>query len=213
MQACTDDTLLRIAVLVSGSGSNLQAIIDAIEAQKLNAHIALVIASNPRAYGIVRASQAGIKTLSLDKTVYEDALAADAIIAQALQEEEVDLVVLAGYMRKVTPLLLARYPQRIINLHPALLPSFKGAHAIEDAYNAGVKMTGITIHFIDEEYDRGPIIAQRACAIEEGMSLDALEEAIHALEHELYPEVIQYFAKGKVHYDAETNKVSLTTTR
>ena len=106
---------------------------------------------------------------------------------------------MAGYMRMVHAPLLASYPNRVVNLHPALLPSFRGAHAIQDAYDRGVKVTGVTVHFANEEYDKGPIIAQRALAVEEGWSVDELEEHIHAIEHELYPEVIGWLAAGRVH--------------
>ncbi|MBQ9059475.1 MAG: phosphoribosylglycinamide formyltransferase [Atopobiaceae bacterium] len=190
---------LRLGVLISGSGTNLQAIIDAIEEGALDARIEIVISSRPSAYGLVRAEQAKIKTMALNKDTYSDPEAADRLIVKALQEAQVDYVVMAGYMRMVRTPILEAFPNRVLNLHPALLPSFKGAHAIDDAYAYGVKVTGITVHFANEDYDCGPIIAQRALSVEEGWSANQLEEHIHELEHKLYPEVLQMLAEGRIH--------------
>ena len=117
---------------------------------------------------------------------------------------------MAGYMRKVTNEVLDAFPDRIVNLHPALLPSFKGAHAIEDAFNFGVKVTGITVHFANEDYDKGPIIAQRAVEVRESDTLDSLEERIHEAEHALYPEVLSWLAAGRVQIDPETRTVHIS---
>lgn len=192
---------LRVGVLISGSGTNLQAIIDAIADGSLNAEIVLVVSSRPGVAGIERAERAGIPVLVMERSDYDDPIAADATIADALTQAGAEYVLMAGYMRMVREPLLAAFPNRIVNLHPALLPSFKGAHAIDDAYNYGVKVTGITIHFADDKYDCGPIIAQRALAVEEGWSLEELEEHIHELEHELYPEVVRLLADGRVSVD------------
>ncbi len=190
---------LKIGVLISGSGTNLQALIDRIADGSLNASIELVVSSRPSAYGLKRAEEAGIQTLTLSREIYADPIAADEVIAAALLERGCEYVVMAGYMRMVRPPLLATFENRVVNLHPALLPSFVGAHAIDDAFERGVKVTGITVHFANEVYDNGPIIAQRALAIEEGWDVDTLEEHIHELEHELYPQVIQMLAEGRVH--------------
>ena len=190
---------LRIGVLVSGSGTNLQAIIDRIAAGELNASIELVVSSRPSAYGLKRAEAAGIQTLTLSKEVYADPVQADEIIAAELRAHGVEYVIMAGYMRKVHDPILAAFPNRVVNLHPALLPSFPGAHAIADAYARGVKVTGVTVHFANADYDAGPIIAQRALAVEEGWTVDELEEHIHRIEHELYPEVVGLLADGRVH--------------
>ncbi len=190
---------LKIGVLISGSGTNLQALIDRIADGSLNATIELVVSSRPSAYGLKRAEEAGIQTLTLSREIYADPEAADEVIAAALKERGVEYVVMAGYMRMVREPLLATFENRVVNLHPALLPSFVGAHAIDDAFNRGVKVTGITVHFANEVYDNGPIIAQRALAIEEGWDVDMLEAHIHELEHELYPQVIQLLAEGRVH--------------
>ena len=189
---------LNIAVLLSGSGTNLQAIIDAIAAGTLNARIVHVVSSRPDAYGIERAQAAGIPVTVLNREAYADREAADARIVETLQAAGAEYVVMAGYMRMVTPVMLNAFPDRVLNLHPALLPSFKGAHAIQDAFEAGVKVTGVTVHFANEEYDKGPIVAQCAVPVREGDTLDTLEERIHGVEHELYPEVLRWIAAGRV---------------
>ena len=199
---------LKIGVLLSGSGTNLQAIIDAI-AGGLPTDIVLVVSSRPDAYGIERARAAGIPTLVMNREKYADVLAADAQIVEALQEAGAEYVVMAGYMRKVTSVMLDAFPNRVLNLHPALLPSFKGAHAIADAFNAGVKVTGVTVHFANADYDKGPIVAQRAIAVAENDTLDTLEAKIHDVEHVLYPEVIGLIAEGRVAVDPSTNKVRI----
>ena len=181
---------LRIGVLISGSGTNLQALIDRIADGSLNEQIALVVSSRPGVAGIERAQAAGLPLLVMEKSEYADPLAADEKIAAALTEAGCEYVIMAGYMRMVREPMLKAFPNRIVNLHPALLPSFKGAHAIQDAYDYGVKVTGVTVHFADDKYDCGPIIAQRPIAVEEGWTVDELE---------LYPEVVGLLAAGRVH--------------
>ena len=205
-----DDAPLKIGVLLSGSGTNLQAIIDRIADGSLNAEIALVVSSRPGVKGIERAEAAGLPVLVMEKSEYAaDAEAADAKIAAALTEAGCEYVIMAGYMRMVRTPLLEAFPNRIVNLHPALLPSFKGAHAIQDAYERGVKVTGVTVHFANADYDCGPIIAQRPVIVREGMTCDELEVAIHEVEHELYPATIQLLAEGRVHVQPD-GKVSIT---
>lgn len=189
---------LRLGVLISGSGTNLQAIIDAIAAGTLDAQIALVVSSRPSALGLKRAEKAGIQTLTLSKETYADPIVADEVIASELYQAGVDYVIMAGYMRMVHAPLLATFPNRVVNLHPALLPSFPGAHAIQEAYDRGVKVTGVTVHFANACYDAGPIIAQRPVAVREGWTVDQLEAAIHEVEHELYPDVLRLLAAGRV---------------
>ena len=189
---------IRLGVLLSGSGTNLQAIIDRIEQGTLDASIELVVSSRMDAYGLKRAEKHGLQTLTLSKELYADPLVADEVIATELKMHQVDYVIMAGYMRKVHAPVLDSYPNRVVNLHPALLPSFKGAHAIEDAYNYGVKVTGVTVHFANDQYDCGPIIAQQALVVKEGWTVDELEEHIHAIEHELYPNTIQLLSEGRV---------------
>lgn len=192
---------MKIGVLISGGGSNLQAIIDAIDSGKLHARIVRVISSNPDAYGLTRAQKAGIPTCSLSKEIYQDPAVANEVIATEFIHAGAEHIVMAGYMRKVTEEVLDTFPDRVINLHPALLPSFVGAHAINDAFESGVKITGVTIHFANAEYDKGPIIAQESVPILEGDSLDDLEKRIHETEHELYPEVLELIACGRVSID------------
>lgn len=196
---------IRLGVLISGSGTNLQAIIDRIAAGTLDAEVAIVISSRPSAYGLKRAEAAGIQTMSLSKEVYADPITADEVIASTLVREKVDYVIMAGYMRMVHAPILRTFQNRVVNLHPALLPSFKGAHAIQDAFDYGVKVTGVTVHFADDRYDCGPIIAQRALPVQEDWDVDTLEAHIHEIEHELYPDTIQMLAEGRVH--VEGNKV------
>ena len=189
---------LKIGVLISGSGTNLQALIDRIADGSLNATIELVVSSRPSAFGLKRAEEAGIQTLTLSKEIYADPIAADEVIAHELLAHGVEYVIMAGYMRMVRAPLLVSFPNRIVNLHPALLPSFPGAHAIDDAYQRGVKVTGVTVHFANAAYDAGPIIAQRALPVEEGWDVEELEAHIHEIEHELYPHVVQLLADGRV---------------
>lgn len=196
---------IKLGVLLSGSGTNLQAIIDRIDAGTLDAQIAIVISSRPSAYGLKRAEAAGIQTMTLSKEIYADPMTADEVIASALKREGVDYIIMAGYMRMVHAPILRAFENRVVNLHPALLPSFKGAHAIQDAYDYGVKVTGVTVHFADDKYDCGPIIAQRALVVEEGWDVDTLESRIHDIEHELYPDTIQLLSEGRVR--VEGNKV------
>lgn len=190
---------IKLGVLISGSGTNLQALIDAIAAGKLDASIELVVSSRPSAYGLKRAEAAGIQTLTLSKEIYADPMVADEVIATELRRAGVDYVLMAGYMRMVHDPILASFPNRVVNIHPALLPSFKGAHAIQDAFDYGVKVTGVTVHFANSDYDCGPIIAQRPVEVEEGWTVDQLEARIHEIEHQLYPHVAQLLAEGRVH--------------
>ena len=200
---------IKLGVLLSGSGTNLQAIIDAIDAGKLDATIELVVSSRPDAYGLKRAEAAGLQTLTLSKETYEDPFVTDMVIATELKRYNVDYVVMAGYMRKVGVPILNTFPNRVLNLHPALLPSFRGAHAIQDAYEYGVKVTGVTVHLANADYDRGPIIAQRPVVVEEGWTVEQLEESIHQVEHQLYPEVLQLFAQDKVHVEGQKVRIEL----
>ena len=200
---------IKLGVLLSGSGTNLQAIIDAIDAGKLDATIELVVSSRPDAYGLKRAEAAGLQTLTLSKETYEDSFVADMVIATELKRYNVDYVVMAGYMRKVGVPILNTFPNRVLNLHPALLPSFRGAHAIQDAYEYGVKVTGVTVHLANADYDRGPIIAQRPVVVEEDWTVDQLEEAIHQVEHQLYPDVLQLFAQDRVHVEGQKVRIEV----
>lgn len=192
------DRALNIGVLISGSGTNLQAIIDAIEDGSLNCRIVKVLSSRPDAYGLERAKAAGIPTVAFNRELYADPQLADQLIVGEMRGAGAEYLVMAGYMRMVREPLLKAFPDRILNLHPALLPSFKGAHAIQDAFDAGVKVTGVTVHFANAEYDKGPIIAQRAVEVREDDTVETLEARIHEVEHELYPDVLRLLAAGRV---------------
>jgi len=198
---------LKIGVLISGSGTNLQAIIDAIAAGKVNAQIVKVLSSRPDAYGLKRAEEAGIPTVALNRDVYKNAGAANKMIADEMLEAGAEYLVMAGYMRMVGAAVLDAFPDRVVNLHPALLPSFVGAHAIQDAFDAGVKVTGVTVHFANAEYDKGPIIAQKAVPVREGDTVDDLEARIHAVEHKIYPKVVGWLADGRVSIDENRHVV------
>ena len=201
---------LKVGVLLSGSGTNLQAIIDAVDGQGLLVEIVQVVSSRPDAYGIERARAVGIPTLVLNREAYADPEAADARIVETLREVGAEYVVMAGYMRKVTSVMLEAFPNRVLNLHPALLPSFKGAHAIKDAFEAGVKVTGVTVHFANEDYDKGPIVAQEPVRVLEGDTLESLEARIHEVEHELYPRVLGLIADGRVAVDEASGTVLIS---
>jgi phosphoribosylglycinamide formyltransferase 1 len=191
---------LKVGVLLSGSGTNFQAIIDEVAAG-LPVEVVQVVSSRPDAYGIERARAAGIPVLVMNREAYADPDAADARIVETLQAAGAEYVVMAGYMRMVTPVMLKAFPSRVLNLHPALLPSFKGAHAIADAFAAGVKVTGVTVHFANEDYDKGPIVAQEPVRVLESDTEETLEARIHEVEHELYPRVLGWIAAGKVSVD------------
>ena len=205
--AKADRASLKIGVLISGSGTNLQAIIDAIDAGKVNAQVVLVLSSRPDAYGLQRAEAAGIPTVALNRDVYADVHAANQRIADEMRAAGAEYLVMAGYMRMVGAEVLDAYPDRVVNLHPALLPSFVGAHAIQDAFEAGVKMTGVTVHFANAEYDKGPIIAQKAVPVKEGDTIEKLEARIHKAEHKLYPKVVGWIADGRVSLDENRHVV------
>ncbi len=187
----------RFAVFASGNGSNLQAIIDALKKKKIRADLVVVVSDNKDAFALKRALKAGIITVVVDRKKFNSRVAMDKAIIAELKSFSVDFIVLAGYMRILSPYFVKKYRNKILNIHPALLPAFKGGHAIKDAFEAGVKKTGVTIHFVDEKVDHGPIIAQKALAIRKKDTLATLEARIHKLEHALYPKVIDAFARGR----------------
>lgn len=193
-------TPLRLGVLASGRGSNLQAIIDAIEAKVLDATIVLVVSNKKDAIALERANRHGIRGLFLDpKSVAGEPdlrRAYDEKILEVLKKHEVQLVLLAGYMKIVTTVLIDAYQWRMMNIHPSLLPSFPGLHAQQQALDAGVKVSGCTVHFVTEGVDQGPIIVQTAVPVNENDSVDALSARILEQEHRLYPRAIQLFAEG-----------------
>ncbi len=186
----------RIGVLLSGRGSNLQSIIDAIASGQLAATIAVVVSNRSDAAGLLRAREAGIEALCLDHRQYADRHAYDRAIIEVLKARDVALVCLAGFMRLVGPTLLEAFPQAILNIHPSLLPSFPGVDAQQQALNHGVRVTGATVHLVTSELDNGPIVAQAAVPVLDDDTRDTLAARILIEEHKLYPEAIRTMLDG-----------------
>jgi phosphoribosylglycinamide formyltransferase-1 len=190
--------VITLGVLISGTGTNLQAILDAVRERRLDAKVGVVLSNVPSAKGLERARDAGVPTAVVDHKAYAARPSFDAEIVGVLRAHGVEVVVLAGFMRLVTPTLLDAFPNRIVNLHPALLPAFPGAHAQAQAIAYGVKIAGCTVHLVDAGTDTGPVIAQAAVPVEEGDDEEALRARILVQEHRLLPEVLQWFAEGSV---------------
>jgi phosphoribosylglycinamide formyltransferase-1 len=190
--------MLTIAVFISGSGSNLQSIIDNIEKGLVSARIAVVISNEPDAYGIERAKKHGIRAAVVNHRDFSTRHAFEDAIHALLEKDPVDLICLAGFMRVLTPDFLRRYPQKIINIHPALLPSFAGTHGQKDAHDYAVKFSGCTIHFVDEGVDTGPIIIQAVVPVLPDDTVETLQKRILAQEHKIYPQAIQFIAEGRI---------------
>jgi phosphoribosylglycinamide formyltransferase-1 len=193
---------LALGVLVSGTGTNLQAILDAIAARTLDARVAVVVSNVPGAGALDRGRRSGADAVVVDHTDYADRNAFDEAVLEVLRAHDVELVVLAGFMRLLGPVLLEAFPMRIVNVHPALLPSFPGVHAQKDALDHGVRVTGCTVHFVDAGTDTGPIVAQAAVPVLDGDDVDTLRRRILAREHELLPRVLQWIAEGRVALEA-----------
>ncbi len=191
----------RLGVLISGSGTNLENIARRIEEGSLPARIAVVISDVEGAYGLVRARRFGLEALFVDPGSFPDRASFDRELIRILEDHRVDLVVLAGYMRLVGPEFVAAFRNRVMNIHPALLPSFPGTSGVADALNYGVKVTGVTVHFVDEGLDTGPIILQEAVPVLPGDDEETLHQRIHEVEYRLYPEAIRYFCEGKLRVD------------
>ena len=204
-------TTLRLGVLASGRGSNLQAIIDAIEAKTLDATIALVLSNKNDAMALERAKRHRIKGIFLDPKFVagkpDPRRAYDEKILEVLNEHDVQLVLLAGYMKIVTAVLIDAYQWRMMNIHPSLLPSFPGLHAQRQALDAGVKVSGCTVHFVTEGIDEGPIIVQAAVPVNENDSVASLSARILELEHQLYPRAIQLFVEGMLAVEGRKAKI------
>lgn len=190
--------MLKIGVLASGRGSNLQAIIDEIEAGKLNAIIKILIVDNPSAYAIERAKRHGIEYLIIRLKDYASRDDFFKKIADELKKRDVELVVLAGFMKIVGKPLIDAFPWRIMNIHPAILPAFPGLHGQRQALEYGVKISGCTVHFVDEGVDTGPIIIQAAVPVTPNDTEETLSERILRLEHRIYPEAIRLFSEGRL---------------
>lgn len=189
---------LKIGVLASGNGSNLQAIIDRCERGELPAEVVCVITNRADAYALERAKKHGIRSLHLSHKEFNGREAYDTAVVQELQTCGVELVVLAGFMRIITKVLLDAFPQAVMNIHPALLPSFPGLDAQQQALDHGALITGCTVHFVDEGCDTGPIIIQAAVPVLAGDTVQTLSQRIHAQEHRIYPEAIRLYAEGRL---------------
>lgn len=189
---------MKFAVFASGNGSNLQAIIDAVKSGEIKAELALVFSNNRKAFALKRAQEAGIKTLFLDRKDYATPQSYDRDIVIHLKDAGIDFIVLAGYMKILSAFFIKKYPNKVLNIHPSLLPSFKGMRGIKDAFTYGAKVTGVTIHFVDEKMDHGAIIEQESLKIQDRDTLSTLTEKIHALEHKMYTKVISQFVDGKL---------------
>jgi phosphoribosylglycinamide formyltransferase 1 len=187
---------LRVGVLASGRGSNLQAILDATRLPQFPARVVVVIADRERAMALERAAGAGVPAVFLDPKAYGDREAYDAALLACLDEHGVELVCLAGFMRILGAAFVRRLRGRLINIHPSLLPAFPGLHAQRQALDHGVKVAGATVHFVDEGVDTGPIIAQASVPVRDDDTEDSLSERILVQEHRLYPDVIRRFAEG-----------------
>lgn len=191
---------IRLGVLVSGSGTNLQAILNASKKKSYPACVAVVISNNPEAYAITRAIKAKSEAVIISHKDFNDRSSFEAVLHETLKRYKVDYVVLAGFMRILSPFFIKKWRHKILNIHPALLPSFPGTHAIQQAYDYGAKITGVTVHFVDEGTDTGPILLQKSLEVKQGQSLKKLEEDIHKIEHKLFPLAIELVSRKKIRH-------------
>lgn len=182
---------MRVAILASGNGSNFEALAHQFQAGLLPGELIFVFSDHHDAYVLERAQRLNVRSFSFEVKEFENKAAYEKALLQLLQEQQIDLIVLAGYMRIIGQTLLSYYSNRILNIHPSLLPSFPGLHGIKDAYEYGVKVTGVTVHLVDDGVDTGPIIAQEPVMILPEDTLESLEGKIHQTEHRLYPKVLR----------------------
>lgn len=189
---------MNIAVFASGRGTNFSAIVRVVKKGNISANLSLLVCDNPKAKVIEKAKRAGVQVFLIKRADFASKNDFEDRIIQRLEEAKIDLIVLAGFMRMLSTEFIQRFRLKILNIHPAVLPSFKGTQGIEDAFNYGVKVTGVTVHFVDEEMDHGPIILQQAVKIDESDTLHSLELKIHKIEHKIYPEAIRLFIEGKL---------------
>ena len=198
---------MNIAVFASGRGTNFAALHRAIKKGEIQAEISLLVCDNPKAKALGRARRAGIKVALVKREDFATRSDFEQRIIRHLEENNIELIALAGFMRVLGPDLVNRYRNKILNIHPALLPSFKGAHAINDAFDYGVKTTGVTVHFVDEKMDHGPIILQAAVEIKETDTLESLEARIHKVEHKIYPQAVRLFVEGKIKLEGRKTRI------
>jgi phosphoribosylglycinamide formyltransferase-1 len=193
-----ENPICRLAVLVSGNGTNLQALIDSIAAGEINAVITCVISNQPDAYALQRAQHHGIPTIIHENRGGADRHAYDSVTVEILRSHQVDLVVLAGFMRILSEVMVAAFPHAIMNIHPALLPAFQGLHAQQQALDYGVRFSGCTVHFVDYGTDTWPIILQAVVPVEQDDTEETLSSRIQHAEHRLFPEAVKLFAEGRL---------------
>lgn len=186
----------KIAFFASGSGTNFGNLVERIQSGQLHAEAALLVCDKPGAGVLERSLRFGIRAEVLDRKKYESRAAFEAAVMDAVDERRADWLVLCGFMRILSEAFVLRYWGRIINIHPSFLPAFPGAHAIQDAFEAGVRETGVTVHFVDTGVDSGPVILQKKLPVHPGESLEKLESRVHALEYELYPEALARVLDG-----------------
>jgi len=199
--------MLKIGILVSGRGSNLQAMIDAIEAKKIKAEIAVVISNVPGVMALERAKKHGIKAVVIDSSEHSDKSSYEKQVIKALEDNNAGLVCLAGYMKLLSPELVRHFRGKIMNIHPALLPAFPGLHVQKKALEYGVKYSGCTVHFVDEGCDTGPIIIQAVVPVLDSDTEETLSARILEQEHKIYPEAIRLFSEGKLKIEGRRVKI------
>ena len=190
--------MMNFAIFASGNGSNLEAIVKAVKAGDIKADCKLVFSNNRKALALQKAEAAGIDTLVLVRKNYATPQSYDRDIVVHLKQHDIDFIVLAGYMKILTPWFVKQFDKRIINVHPSLLPSFKGARGIKDTFTYGAKVAGVTIHYVDDKMDHGPIIMQEAIKIAETDTLETLTEKIHKVEHRVFPKAIALHVDGRL---------------
>jgi len=198
---------MNFAVFCSGKGTNLQAIIDALKRGEIKANLALVISDQKDAYCLVRAKTAGVETVFIDPQKFSARENFDKEVIRHLERKTIELICLAGFMRIISPYLVQRYKNRILNIHPALLPSFKGTKGVKEALEYGVKITGPTVHFVDEKMDHGPIVLQAAVEVRDDDTEETLAQRIHAQEYIIYPQAVKLFVEGKLKIEGRKVKI------
>ena len=198
----------KVVIFVSGSGTNMENIAKKVQAGELDCEIVLIVSDNPQAFALKRAVQFGLETFVIDRKNFKSKIEFDAKITEKLKEKKVEIILLAGYMRILTPEFVRAWRGRILNVHPSLLPKHPGVQAIKDAFEAKEKETGVTIHFVDEGVDTGPTILQRKVAIKPDDTLETLEARVHATEYELYPEAVRLFLAGKLKVEGSVVKIT-----
>jgi len=189
---------MNLAVFASGNGSNFEAIIKEIKKGKLKVNLIILVCDQPEAFVIKRAIRLKVRTVIIDRRDFKSKADFESAILERLKNYKVDFIALAGFMRLLSPRFVKRYNNRIMNIHPSLLPAFKGSCAIKDAYNSKCLSTGVTVHFVDEEVDHGPVILQKELRLDRKQGLEDIEKKIHAIEHRLYPEALRLYIEGRI---------------